>query len=434
MSSGALISAIQPGSKAEAAGLVIGDTILRVNGQKLQDLIDLSFALSEERVELEVKKHSGEIVRLRIRKKLDEALGFEFESAVFDRVRTCANKCLFCFVDQMPEGLRETLYVKDDDYRLSFLYGNFVTLTNLTVVDDREGAIGCPATQLPPYAAMTCVRVGLASTLGVYTNTAMVTGAPPVGPVVTSSNRSHYEVPYVLASKTAVPGTGAIVRTGDLITYTVWVTAVSSVPLVNIPITDSIPAGTSYAPGSAVPAPTSGPNPLVWVLATMQPGIPYSVSFTVIVLGANEAGGILNVAWVGNNPVTPTNEIVHFFAPTAIELTSFTASRDIGAGGGPVVTVRWGVANEANTLGYQVFRAETNNRAAAVLMTGGVIAASGTGGNYAWVDAAAATDRTYFYWLQEIELDGRTVTEYGPVNVGPLSAPQLRLYLPAIRR
>ena len=135
MSSGALISAIQPGSKAEAAGLVIGDTILRVNGQKLQDLIDLSFALSEERVELEVKKHSGEIVRLRIRKKLDEALGFEFESAVFDRVRTCANKCIFCFVDQMPVGLRDTLYVKDDDYRLSFLYGNFVTLTNLTEAD-----------------------------------------------------------------------------------------------------------------------------------------------------------------------------------------------------------------------------------------------------------------------------------------------------------
>jgi putative radical SAM enzyme (TIGR03279 family) len=66
---------------------------------------------------------------------MDESMGFEFESAVFDRVRTCANKCLFCFVDQMPTGLRESLYVKDDDYRLSFLYGNFVTLTNLTTAD-----------------------------------------------------------------------------------------------------------------------------------------------------------------------------------------------------------------------------------------------------------------------------------------------------------
>jgi len=309
-----------------------------------------------------------------------------------------------------------------------------VTLTNLVVFDNREGAIACPATQLPPYAAMVCMRVGLASTLGVYTNTATVTGTPPVGPVVTANNLSHYEVPHVLASKTAFPGTGAIVRTGDLITYTIWVTAASSVPLVNVPITDSIPAGTSYVNGSAVPAPNSGPAPLVWILATMQPGVPYSVSFTVIVVDANDTGAILNVAYVGNNPVTPTNEIVHFFAPTAIELSSFAASRGLAAGGGPIVTVRWVVAREANTLGYQVFRAETNNRGAATLVTGGVIAATGTGGNYAWVDAAAATDRSYHYWLQEVELDGRTVTEYGPASVGPLSAPSLRLYLPSIRR
>jgi uncharacterized repeat protein (TIGR01451 family) len=309
-----------------------------------------------------------------------------------------------------------------------------VTLTNVGVVDDREGTISCPATQLAPYAAMVCVRVGIATTLGVYTNTATATGTPPVGPVVTSSNRSHYEVPHVLASKTAAPGTGAIVRAGDLITYTIWVTAASSVPLLNVPITDSIPTGTSYVAGSAVPAVNSGPNPLVWVLETMQPGVPYSVSFSVIVLGANEAGGILNVAYVGNNPVTPTNEIVHFFAPTAIELSSFTASRGITAGGGPIVTVRWVVGSEANTLGYRVFRGETNNRGTEALVTGGVIAATGTGGSYAWVDAAAAIDRTYYYWLQEIELDGRTVTEYGPAAVGPAISSQNRLYLPAIRR
>ena len=95
-----------------------------------------------------------------------------------------------------------------------------VTLTNVGVVDDREGAISCPATQLAPYTAMACVRIGLATTLGIYTNTATVTGTPPVGPVVTSSNRSHYEVPYVVAAKTAVPGTGAFVHAGDLITYT----------------------------------------------------------------------------------------------------------------------------------------------------------------------------------------------------------------------
>jgi hypothetical protein len=132
--------------------------------------------------------------------------------------------------------------------------------------------------------------------------------------------------------------------------------------------------------------------------------------------------------------VTPTNEIVHFFAPTAIELSSFAAIRGITAAGEPIVTAQWVVASEANTLGYRVFRGETNNRGAAALVSGGVIAATGTGGSYAWVDVAAATDRSYYYWLQEIELDGRTVAEYGPASVGPLSAPALRLYLPAIRR
>ncbi len=135
MTSEAVISSIKPDSKADRAGLSPGDRILKVNGETVRDLIELSFALSEKRVTLEVAKASGEKVQLRLNKAMDEDLGFEFESAVFDRVRTCANKCLFCFVDQMPEGLRETLYVKDDDYRLSFLYGNFVTLTNLTVAD-----------------------------------------------------------------------------------------------------------------------------------------------------------------------------------------------------------------------------------------------------------------------------------------------------------
>jgi len=120
MSAGAVISAVRPNSKADRAGLVPGDRLVRVNGETVSDLIDLSFALSEEVVHLEVGKYSGSTVHLRIKKAMDESMGFEFESAVFDQVRTCANKCLFCFVDQMPEGLRESLYVKDDDYRLSF--------------------------------------------------------------------------------------------------------------------------------------------------------------------------------------------------------------------------------------------------------------------------------------------------------------------------
>jgi len=135
MATEALISSVRPGSKAARAGLSPGDRILKVNDETVRDLIELSFALSETKVKLDIVKASGEAVQLRMSKAIDEDLGLEFESAVFDRVRTCANKCIFCFVDQMPEGLRNTLYVKDDDYRLSFLYGNFVTLTNLTTVD-----------------------------------------------------------------------------------------------------------------------------------------------------------------------------------------------------------------------------------------------------------------------------------------------------------
>jgi putative radical SAM enzyme (TIGR03279 family) len=134
----ALISSVFPGSRAERAGIKPGDRLLKVNGTEVRDLIDLSFLLAEDRVSLELLKAGGQMAKVNIRKKLDEDLGLEFESAVFDKVRTCANKCLFCFVDQMPEGMRESLYVKDDDYRLSFLYGNFVTLTNFTAQDRKR--------------------------------------------------------------------------------------------------------------------------------------------------------------------------------------------------------------------------------------------------------------------------------------------------------
>lgn len=127
----AVVAQVQRGSIAEELELVSGDIILKVNGEVVQDLIDLSFALADETVTLDVAKKSGEIITFEVEKDFDESLGIEFESAVFDQVRSCANHCIFCFVDQMPSGLRESLYVKDDDYRLSFLYGNFITLSNL---------------------------------------------------------------------------------------------------------------------------------------------------------------------------------------------------------------------------------------------------------------------------------------------------------------
>lgn len=125
-----IIARVIPDSIAVEVGLEPGDRLISVDGESIRDIIDLSFALSDESVELLIEKANGEQEILEIEKEYDEDLGIEFESAVFDGVRRCANKCIFCFVDQMAPGMRESLYVKDDDYRLSFLYGNFVTLTN----------------------------------------------------------------------------------------------------------------------------------------------------------------------------------------------------------------------------------------------------------------------------------------------------------------
>ena len=129
------ITKIIPESIAEEVGIEVGDRLLKVNGQELRDLIDLSFALADDCVELLIEKSNGEQEIIEIEKEYDEDLGIEFESAVFDGIRRCANKCIFCFVDQMAPNMRESLYVKDDDYRMSFLYGNFVTLTNLVEQD-----------------------------------------------------------------------------------------------------------------------------------------------------------------------------------------------------------------------------------------------------------------------------------------------------------
>lgn len=128
---GGIIAKVIPNSIADEVGLEQGDRLISVDGQNIKDIIDLSFALADDFVELLVEKTNGEQEVLEIEKEYDEDLGIEFESAVFDGVRRCANQCIFCFVDQMAPNMRESLYVKDDDYRLSFLYGNFVTLTNL---------------------------------------------------------------------------------------------------------------------------------------------------------------------------------------------------------------------------------------------------------------------------------------------------------------
>lgn len=129
-----MISQIVPGSIAAELGLKPGDVVVAVGDLRLRDVIDYRFAVAEEEIELLVRGSQGEMVYV-IEKDPDEDLGIEFTEPLFDRLRTCNNKCPFCFLTQMPKGMRKTLYLKDDDYRLSFLYNNFVTLTNLNEAD-----------------------------------------------------------------------------------------------------------------------------------------------------------------------------------------------------------------------------------------------------------------------------------------------------------
>jgi len=128
----ALITKVIPDSICAEIGFEPGDSIVAVNGQKPRDLIDYQFLCADEFLELEVLDAKGKTHKLEIEKEYDEDLGVEFETALFDGLIQCNNRCPFCFIDQQPPGKRETLYLKDDDYRLSFLYGSYLTLTNLT--------------------------------------------------------------------------------------------------------------------------------------------------------------------------------------------------------------------------------------------------------------------------------------------------------------
>lgn len=130
-----IIENIKQGSIADELGLEPGDELLAINGEKPQDLIDYRFMCADDQLEIEVLRENDEVWSCEIEKEYDEDLGIGFASDIFEGIRNCANKCIFCFVDQMPVNLRDSLYIKDDDYRMSFLHGNFVTLTNLSEKD-----------------------------------------------------------------------------------------------------------------------------------------------------------------------------------------------------------------------------------------------------------------------------------------------------------
>jgi len=132
-----LITEVKKGSPAAKAGLCIGDKVLAINGQSLRDVLDYQMAAAEPLLKFTVARQN-QIKEFTVVNNYTEPLGIKFASSIFNKVKLCRNRCLFCFVDQLPPGLRQSLYLKDDDYRLSFLYGNFITLTNLTAADLRR--------------------------------------------------------------------------------------------------------------------------------------------------------------------------------------------------------------------------------------------------------------------------------------------------------
>ena len=132
---GHVIGRVMPGSIAEELEIEAGDRLLTIDNTEIEDRFDYQFLVQDTYIEVLIEKPNGEQWLLEVDKDFDEDLGIEFENGLMDEYRSCHNKCIFCFIDQMPKGMRETLYFKDDDSRLSFLQGNYVTLTNMSEHD-----------------------------------------------------------------------------------------------------------------------------------------------------------------------------------------------------------------------------------------------------------------------------------------------------------
>lgn len=130
-----IIKAVYPDSIAAELEIEPGDALLEINGKKIEDVFDYRYMIKDEYIEVLIRKSDGEEWLYEIEKDYDDDLGLEFDNGLMSDYRSCSNKCIFCFIDQMPPGMRETLYFKDDDSRLSFLQGNYITLTNMNEED-----------------------------------------------------------------------------------------------------------------------------------------------------------------------------------------------------------------------------------------------------------------------------------------------------------
>lgn len=129
------IVSVDAGSPCARAGIEAGETLLKIDGAPIRDVLDLKFYSYDSRVTLTVEGADGAVREVRVRKAEGQPLGLNFEHYLMDKMKRCSNRCVFCFIDQLPKGMRETLYVKDDDARLSFLMGNYISMTNLSEED-----------------------------------------------------------------------------------------------------------------------------------------------------------------------------------------------------------------------------------------------------------------------------------------------------------
>lgn len=129
------VKSVDKHSLAEKHGITSGCTLLKINSNEINDVLDYQFYVKDEKLIIDLKDENGKFRKLKVTKKADEDIGLQFETYLMDKQQHCKNKCVFCFIDQLPEGMRESLYFKDDDSRLSFLFGNYITLTNLNEND-----------------------------------------------------------------------------------------------------------------------------------------------------------------------------------------------------------------------------------------------------------------------------------------------------------
>ena len=130
-----IICKVHTNSIADDVGIEVGDILISINDQEVEDIIEYKYLLAEEYLEVVVKKNDGETWIYEIEKEYDEDLGIEFENPILSHMKSCTNKCIFCFIDQLPPNMRKSMYFKDDDSRMSFLHGNYITLTNMDEQD-----------------------------------------------------------------------------------------------------------------------------------------------------------------------------------------------------------------------------------------------------------------------------------------------------------